>query len=96
LSKGFVEYYLHHFTYDAADGTIGEPTDLINGFSGSTDHNSGRMTFGPDGKLYYTIGGQGKNYLKYYCLNNLAQELPTAEQVAAQNWTAYEGATNEF
>jgi PQQ-dependent dehydrogenase (s-GDH family) len=79
------------FTYDAAAGTIGEPADPINGLFGSTDHNSGRMTFGPDGKLYYTIGDQGKNYLRYYCLDNLAQELPTAEQIAAQNWTAYEG-----
>ena len=79
------------FTYDAAAGTIGEPVDLIKGLSGSTDHNSGRMTFGPDGKLYYTIGDQGKNYLKYYCSNNEAQELPTTEQVLAQNWSTYEG-----
>jgi PQQ-dependent dehydrogenase (s-GDH family) len=79
------------FTYDPVAGTIGEPADLINGLSGSTHHNAGRMTFGPDGKLYYTIGDQGKNYLRYYCLSNQAQELPTAEQVAAQNWKAYEG-----
>ena len=79
------------FTYDAATGNITEPMDLIKGLSGSTDNNSGRMTFGQDGMLYYTIGDQGKNYLTYYCLNNQAQELPTTDQVTAQNWTAYEG-----
>lgn len=41
------------FTYDPATNTISEPMDLISGPSGSSDHNSGRMTFGPDGKLYY-------------------------------------------
>jgi PQQ-dependent dehydrogenase (s-GDH family) len=75
------------FTYDAAAGNITEPMDLIKGLSGSTDHNSGRMTFGQDGTLYYTIGDQGKNYLTYYCLNNQAQKLPTTDQVTAQNWT---------
>jgi PQQ-dependent dehydrogenase (s-GDH family) len=79
------------FTYDPAAGGIGKPVDLISGLSGSVGHNSGRMTFGPNGKLYYTIGDQGKNYLSLYCLDNQAQELPTAEQVAAKNWTAYEG-----
>lgn len=79
------------FTYDTATNTIGQPFDLISGLSGSVDHNSGRMTFGLDGKLYYTIGDQGKNYLTLYCLENRAQELPTAEQVIAKNWTAYEG-----
>ena len=79
------------FTYDAATNNISEPLDLINGLSGSGDHNSGRMTFGPDGKLYYTIGDQGKNQLALACLNNQAQHLPTADQVAAKNWTAYEG-----
>jgi PQQ-dependent dehydrogenase (s-GDH family) len=79
------------FTYDPTTNTISEPLDLINGLSGSSDHNSGRMTFGPDGKLYYTIGDQGKNQLALACLNNQAQQLPTADQVAAKNWTAYEG-----
>jgi PQQ-dependent dehydrogenase (s-GDH family) len=79
------------FTYDPADNTIGERADIISGLPGSIDHNSGRMTFGPDGKLYYAIGDQGKNYLTLYCSDNQAQELPTAEQVAAQNWSAYEG-----
>jgi PQQ-dependent dehydrogenase (s-GDH family) len=79
------------FTYDPAASTISEPMDLISGLAGSSDHNSGRMTFGPDGKLYYTIGDQGKNQLALFCLNNRAQHLPTAQQVAANNWTAYEG-----
>jgi PQQ-dependent dehydrogenase (s-GDH family) len=79
------------FYYDPNSASISEPKDLISGLSGSGDHNSGRMTFGPDGKLYYTIGDQGKNQLALACLNNEAQHLPTAEQVAAKNWTAYQG-----
>ena len=75
------------FTYDPATNNISEPLDLINGLSGSSDHNSGRMTFGPDGKLYYTIGDQGKNQLALACLNNMAQHLPTADDVAAKNWS---------
>jgi hypothetical protein len=49
------------------------------------------MVFGQDGKLYYTIGDQGKNQLALFCLNNQAQKLPTAEQVGAKDWSAYEG-----
>lgn len=79
------------FTYDPASGTINEPVDLIKGLHGSIDHNSGRMVFGNDGKLYYTIGDQGKNQLSLYCLNIEAQSLPTAEEVANQNWTTYQG-----
>lgn len=79
------------FTYNQDTHDTSEPLDLISGLSGSGDHNSGRMTFGPDGKLYYTIGDQGKNQLALFCSNNRAQELPTAEQVNSENWTAYEG-----
>jgi PQQ-dependent dehydrogenase (s-GDH family) len=79
------------FTIDLTTNNISEPMDLITGLSGSSDHNSGRMTFGPDGKLYYTIGDQGKNQLALACLNNMAQHLPTAEEVAAKNWSTYEG-----
>jgi len=79
------------FTVDLTTNNISEPLDLISGLSGSSDHNSGRMTFGPDGKLYYTIGDQGKNQLALACLNNMAQHLPTAEEVTAKNWSTYEG-----
>jgi len=79
------------FTFDPSTNNISEPKDLISGLSGSSDHNSGRMTFGPDGKLYYTIGDQGKNQLALACLNNMAQHLPTTQQVAAKNWSTYEG-----
>jgi len=79
------------FTYDPATNNVSEPLDLISGLSGSSDHNSGRMTFGPDGKLYYTIGDQGKNQLALACLNNMAQHLPTVDQVASKNWSTYEG-----
>ena len=79
------------FTFDPSTNNISEPKDLISGLSGSSDHNSGRMTFGPDGKLYYTIGDQGKNQLALACLNNMAQHLPTNQQVAAKNWSTYEG-----
>jgi PQQ-dependent dehydrogenase (s-GDH family) len=79
------------FTYDPATSTISEPFDLISGLHASIDHNSGRTTFGPDGMLYYTIGDQGNNQLSRYCFDIQAQELPTAEQVAAQDWGTYQG-----
>ncbi|MDQ4073512.1 MAG: PQQ-dependent sugar dehydrogenase, partial [Thermoproteota archaeon] len=79
------------FTYNPAAGTIGEPFDLISGLQGSIDHNAGRMTFGLDGKLYYTIGDQGKNQLSLFCQDIEAQTTPTADEVANQDWTSYQG-----
>jgi PQQ-dependent dehydrogenase (s-GDH family) len=79
------------FTYNPEGQSIGNPKDIISGLAASVDHNSGRMTFGPDGKLYYTIGDQGNNQFTRYCFDIRAQALPTAEQVAAQDWSVYQG-----
>ncbi len=79
------------FTYDPQNASIGQPLDLMNGLSASVDHNSGRLIFGPDGMIYYTIGDQGNNQFDNYCTPIRAQVLPTEDQVESQNWTAYEG-----
>jgi PQQ-dependent dehydrogenase (s-GDH family) len=55
------------------------------------DHGGGRLLVGPDGKLYLTRGDLGSNYLRNYCNPNRAQELPTANEIRARDWSAYQG-----
>lgn len=70
--------------YNNGSGTLSEDTSLnangtiLEGLPGSADHNSGRLIFGPDNKLYYTIGDQGANQFDYACNPVLSQVLPTS------------------
>jgi PQQ-dependent dehydrogenase (s-GDH family) len=82
---------LVRFTYDRNSQTLGQPTELISGIPEGTDHNAGRLKFGPDGMLYYSAGEQGANQFANYCNPIHAQTLPTAEQVRARNWASYRG-----
>jgi PQQ-dependent dehydrogenase (s-GDH family) len=82
---------IRRYAYDTASQTLGEPLDLLTDLPGSTDHNSGRLLFGQDQKLYYTIGEQGNNQFRRFCLPILAQELPTAAEVSASDWSRYPG-----
>jgi PQQ-dependent dehydrogenase (s-GDH family) len=81
------------FMYDQASGILREPFDILSGLHASVDHNSGRLVFGPDDKLYYTIGDQGNNQFSRYCFDIRAQALPTEEEVAAKDWGTYQGKT---
>jgi PQQ-dependent dehydrogenase (s-GDH family) len=78
-------------SYDKASGTLSDPQVIIAGMPGQNDHNSGRLKFGPDGKLYYTIGDGGKGQLGNWCIPIEAQRLPTADELSAKNWVAYQG-----
>jgi PQQ-dependent dehydrogenase (s-GDH family) len=81
------------YTYSARTHRLHSPRTLLAGLPGSTDHQSARLRFGPDGKLYYTIGDQGANQLAYFCRPNWAQRLPTAAEVRAGDWASYQGKT---
>jgi PQQ-dependent dehydrogenase (s-GDH family) len=81
------------YRHDAGSGRLVDPQDVITGLPSSTDHQSARLRFGPDGKLYYTIGDQGANIFDHFCQPNYAQRLPTADEVRAGDWVAYQGKT---
>ena len=84
------------FTYSqtGSDGTLDplSATVLIQELSGSNDHNSGKLKFGPDNKLYYTIGDNGANQFANWCKEIQAQTLPSQADVDAANYfTSYQG-----
>ena len=82
---------IRRYTFDPAAETLGSPLDVLTGLPAGSDHISGRLVFGPDAKLYLTLGDQGYNQLGLFCRPIHAHELPTAADVAARNWRGYEG-----
>jgi len=77
--------------YNQATGTLSAPTTLLSGMPAGNDHNAQRLKFGPDSKLYLAIGDQGNNQLGNFCHPVLSQRLPTAAEVKASDFAAYEG-----
>lgn len=79
------------YTYDPAAQALSRPADLITALPASTDHNAARLVVGSDQKLYYSIGDQGNGQFQRFCNPIRAQDLPTADDVAARNWATYVG-----
>jgi len=79
------------FTFDSSAHALGTPKDLLTNLPAGDDHQGGRVVFGPDRKLYVSIGDQGANQLGNFCRPNHAQDLPTDAQVRAGDWSMYEG-----
>lgn len=82
---------VQRFTYDAASQSLADPVDLVTDLPAHDDHLGGRLAIGPDRKLYLSIGDQGGNWQRNRCNPILSQVLPTAEQVAAADWSSYAG-----
>ena len=82
---------VRRYTYDRASQTLQTPTDVLDGLPAGDDHGAGRMLIGPDGKLYLSRGDHGNNFLANYCSLNRSQELPTAAEVQARDWSKYQG-----
>ena len=53
-SGGETQNRVARYTYDGK--TLGDPKVLVDGIPGASNHNGGRIKFGPDGYLYITTG----------------------------------------
>ena len=82
---------VRRYTYDPGKSSLVSPVDVITNVPANDDHGGGRLAFGPDQKLYLTRGDNGANWLQNYCLPNRAQDLPTAAEIAARDWSTYAG-----
>jgi PQQ-dependent dehydrogenase (s-GDH family) len=82
---------IRRYTYDAGREALHMPTDVLSNMPAHDDHGGGRLVFGPDGKLYFTRGDQGSNWLANFCTAIRSQELPTAQMVGAGDWSTYQG-----
>jgi PQQ-dependent dehydrogenase (s-GDH family) len=78
-------------TYNAATGTLSNPLNVITGMPAGNDHVAARLKFGPDKKLYLTLGDQGHNQLGNSCLPIESQRLPTQKEIDGKNYAAYVG-----
>lgn len=82
---------LRRYSYNAETHRLESPVDILTNLPAGSDHLSFRLVFGPDQKLYFTVGDQGSGWLQNYCNPNRAQELPSAGEGRAEDWTKYQG-----
>ena len=79
------------YTWDDTLQQLVDPEIVLAGLPAWNDHNAGRVVIGPDMKLYYSIGEQGANFGRNLRRPNMAQVLPTQEEVEAEDWHTYSG-----
>lgn len=79
------------FRFDAKSEKLVDEKVILDKIPAGDDHNAGRIVFGPDGKLYLSLGELGHNQGANMLLPNEAQRLPSAAEVRKSDWSSYVG-----
>jgi PQQ-dependent dehydrogenase (s-GDH family) len=64
---------IERYTYNGT--SLGSPVTILENIPGSNDHNSARLSIGPDLKLYYSVGDMGAGQFDNQNRTNNAQNL---------------------
>ncbi|WP_373818613.1 glucose/sorbosone family PQQ-dependent dehydrogenase [Glaesserella sp.] len=78
-------------TYDAQTQTLKEETTVLDKLPAGDDHNAGRLIFGKDGKLYFSLGDNGFNQFANSCKAILSQDIPNVEAITKGDYSDYRG-----
>ncbi|MEP5338360.1 MAG: PQQ-dependent sugar dehydrogenase [Algibacter sp.] len=84
-----IKLRIARYTYNSGTGILnpGSATVIIDDIEAGSDHNSGKLTIGPDYKLYWTIGDFGANRSTRACTEIKSQYLPTT----SSDYSVYKG-----
>ncbi len=77
------------------DGQLSNPVTVLEGLTANNDHNSAKLVFGPDNKLYYTVGDHGSNQgnVNNRCSLVRSQLIPTLAMLNSSppDYSNYQG-----
>ena len=75
LSSTVRKTRIERYTYNFSTQVLESPVTVLENIPGSNDHNSARISIGPDLKLYYSVGDMGAGQFDNISRTNNAQNL---------------------
>ena len=75
LSNTVRKTRIERYTYNFSTRVLENPVTILENIPGSNDHNSARISIGPDLKLYYSVGDMGAGQFDNISRTNNAQNL---------------------
>jgi glucose/arabinose dehydrogenase len=96
LSSTVRKTRIERYTYNFSTRLLGSPVTLLENIPGSNDHNSARISIGPDLKLYYSVGDMGAGQFDNISRINNAQNLNIYEGKILRLNTEPDGGTGSW
>lgn len=78
-------------TYDPKTQTLSNEITVLDKLPANDDHTAGRLIFDKSGKLLLTLGDSGYNQFGNSCKEIRSQMIPSADELAKQDFDKYRG-----